>query len=171
MTLLCKALVPKLPSTHPSGHWCWLCSTAVPSTRTAHFQVIPASLPGQLHSSGTSHSQLLPAHCKQHSSIVSPSGFLIRKQESSALSEMPDHPLSSKSGSIKHKKSSVLQQTHNSPPPFPLLFGSWPPTEASERGINVFCQPILFSSHQNQINASFIVLAFSFAVFFLYFTS
>lgn len=85
MTLLCKALVPKLPSTNPTGHWGWLSSTAVPCTRTAHLQVIPASLPGQLHSSGTSHGQLLPAHCKQHSSIVSPSGFPSESQ-SPALS-------------------------------------------------------------------------------------
>lgn len=114
MTLLCKALVPKLPSTHPSGHWCWLCSTAVPSTRTAHLQVIPASLPGQLHSSGTSHSQLLPAHCKQHSSIVSPSGFLIRKQESSSLSEMPDYPLSTSlaPSSIRSHQSYSKHITH-----------------------------------------------------------
>lgn len=140
-------------------------SDKTPFKRNRAFSGDASVPPGQQQSSATSHSQLLQPTA---SNTLSPPLLqdALAGSKWRGHSHIPTHPLARNCDSTKHNKSSVLQRAHNSPPPFPLLFGSWPPVEAAERGINGFCQPTLFSSYQNQINASSIVFTFSFARFF-----
>lgn len=104
-------LMPKPPSAHPAVPRGWQCAAAVPCARPGQGIFRWSQHPSR----GSSSAQALPtANCcqptasKQHSSIASPSGSPVGKQTPRSLSDTPGHPLASNSGSIKHKKSSVL---------------------------------------------------------------